>query len=245
MKLKLHPILKEMKMFYQQPPSPMRFKRYLDKLQGGSKGDLKLAISGYNPMAQDHILEKLTELENLGAEQIVSDVLEEFNKKNASNNSEEIEIVLNLADDLKGGWTNKFTTDFDSKFKINALATRAYCAPFFWSSESYSRALIRERTLQYAYRTLYWLKYGRLKTLQDHFKQELFVHRSIEGLQEVNAERDFELLLKFYEENKLSDDYPLIFNFFYGDKVSNSLSYRAFGIGELTGFDLASWSHFR
>ncbi len=46
-------------------------------------------------------------------------------------------------------------------------------------------------------------------------------------------------LINYYEENKEADDYNLIFNFFYGDDASQSLSYPRFGIKDMTGFDLA------
>lgn len=50
MKFQLRPILSEMKDFYSQPISEARFKAYLAKLQGDTKGDMTLPISGFNPM---------------------------------------------------------------------------------------------------------------------------------------------------------------------------------------------------
>jgi len=71
MRFQLRPILSEMKEFYLKPLSTERFEEYLAKFQGGTKGDLKLPISGFNPMAKEHIIGKIEELENLEAESIM------------------------------------------------------------------------------------------------------------------------------------------------------------------------------
>ncbi|MEL7123458.1 MAG: hypothetical protein AAFO07_28690, partial [Bacteroidota bacterium] len=78
MKFELRPILAEMKELYLQPLSVNRFKEYIARLQGDTKGDLSLPISGFNPMAKEHILQKIEELERLEAEQIMQEVIEEF-----------------------------------------------------------------------------------------------------------------------------------------------------------------------
>ena len=128
MKFHLKPILSEIKHLYSQPVSIDRFKQYISKLQGGTKGDLALPIGGFNPMAKEHILQKISELVDLEAERIIEEIIKEFNANLDSSHPEEITVVLNIADDLKGGWTNFFSTDFDSKFKINALVNRNFCA---------------------------------------------------------------------------------------------------------------------
>ena len=116
MKFELRPILSEIKGLYLKPISNNRFKEYTSKLQGNSKGDLSLPIAGFNPMAKEHIIQKIEELESLKAEMILKDVIEEFNANLEKTNSRKIKVVLNIADDLKGGWTNFYSTDFDSKF---------------------------------------------------------------------------------------------------------------------------------
>jgi hypothetical protein len=239
MTFSLYPILQEIKEFYQNPISGERFVEYLKKLQGGSKGDMKLPIGGFNPMAKPHLLEKIADLEEINAEALMIDSLNEVNKSISKDVKEEITVVLNLADDLLGGWTNRYTTDFDSKFKINALVNRSFCTPYFWTSEHYNAKEVKDRTREYAFRTIYWKQNGRLRTLEDHFLQEVFVAKN--STRKWGAEIGGELvdLLLWLEEHRNSDDYSLIFNFFYGDEACQSLGYPTFGVGELTGFDVA------
>jgi len=96
---------------------------------------MALPISGFNPMAKDHILEKITQLQNLGAEKLILSVINKYNSTLKSPQNNTIKIVLNLADDLKGSWTNSYSTDYESKFKLNGFIKRNFCVPYFWTSE--------------------------------------------------------------------------------------------------------------
>ncbi len=239
MKFHLKPILSEIKHLYSQPVSIDRFKQYISKLQGGTKGDLALPIGGFNPMAKEHILQKISELVDLEAERIIEEIIKEFNANLDSSHPEEITVVLNIADDLKGGWTNFFSTDFDSKFKINALVNRNFCAPYVWTSESYTRELIKRRTLEYLNRTFYRIKKPQPKTLEEHLEQEVFSATSENGSYQDYNEASFKKIESYYEENRQSEEYDRIFNFFYGDKGSESLGYKKYGMEKPLGYEYA------
>ena len=226
---------------YAKPRSKERFQEYISMLQDGKKGDLTLPIVGFNPMAKEHILQKLTELKDLKAEQVIQDTLKSINIRLTDEQDQRtFKVVLNLADDLKGGWTNLYTTDYDSKFKINALVSRSFCTPFFWTSESYTEQLIRNRTLEYAFRTIYWLTNPKPKTLKDHIEQEIYVAEMSKIDSDNLDSNDFELLDNFYSKYQESEDYGIVFNFFYGDNASKSLEFSTHGItGKANGFDYA------
>lgn len=238
MKFELVPILSVMEKFYEKPISRMRFQEYLSLLQN-KKGDLRLPIGGYNPMAKTHILDKINSLKVINAEAILADTISFLNSKKTISSSKTIKVVLNLADDFKGGWTNFYTTDFDSKFKINALVERYFCAPFFYTSEDITEEMIKTRTLEYAYRTLFWLKNSRLKTLEDHVKQEIYVFKHVNYTVNFNENLDFKAIKQFYLNHKITEDYSKLFNFFYGDKASKHLNYTTYGIEDVNGFDYA------
>lgn len=240
MQFELIPILSVMEELYETPRSPARFQEYLAKLQGGTKGDMALPIGGFNPMAKEHILEKIHELQALQAEELIGEVLAELNTKQSSKEAITIKVVLNLADDLKGGWTNHYTTDFDSKFKINALVVRNFCTPYFWTSEDYTATSIERKTLEYAYRTIYWKQNEKPKTLANHFAQEVFVQQQVGNSEAPIDASDFREMEELYQAFKDSDDYSLLFNFFYGDEASASLGYATFGVEERAGFRYAS-----
>ncbi len=109
--------------------------------------------------------------------------------------------------------------------------------PIFWSSESFTKELIRKRTLEYVFRTISWLTNPKPKTLKEHFEQEMFVARETKD-ENILSKSDFQELEEFYKKNENTDNYHIIFNFWYGDKASASLGFPTYGIVEsVTGFD--------
>jgi len=117
---------------YSKPRTIESFHEYISILRNGNKGDMVSPIVGFNPMAKDHVVQKLQELKDINAEELMLELINSINKWLAPENSkEEILVVLNLADDLHGAWTNRHTTDYDSKFRIQAFVSRGFCAPHF------------------------------------------------------------------------------------------------------------------
>lgn len=233
------PTIDTMMDLYEKPRTVERFNEYIKLLQGDTKGDLVFPISGFNPMAKEHLLGKLFELKKIDAEKIIAETLEELNAENVDEPADVFNVALNLSDDLKGAWTNRYTSDYDSKFRINAFSARKFCIPVFWSSEDYTAELVRERTLEYAYRTIYWQTNPKPLTLEQHLNQEKFVVANVK-YKRIFPISDCKSIDKFYETHKHSDNYSLIFNFFYGNKASASLSFPLFGLeSETTGFELA------
>ncbi len=220
------PTIQSMLNLYEKPRTDERFQAYLKLLQGDSKGDLVMPIGGYNPMAKEGLVLKLKELQTLKAEQIMAEVLTDINLQISDNqHPTTFKVALNLSDDLQGGWTNRFTSDYDSKFKINALVNRQFCTPIFWSSEEFTEEVIKQRVAEYVFRTVYWLENPKPKTLKDCVEQEQFVAQKT-GL--TSQKWHFETSEDFYQKHQDSDNYHLIFNFFYGNDASKSLEFPCF-----------------
>jgi len=236
MKFKLIPILQRMQDLYQLPLSQERFEQYLLMLQGEQKADMILPITGYNPMGKEHVLSKIKALQNLDAEQIIQEELNNINAIITLKEARIIQVVLNLADDVGGAWTNRYTTDFSSKFDIGALVKRNFCAPYFWTSETYTKELIIQRTRAYLYRTLYVVDKGQPKTLKEHVEQEVYVQTHSNHQQQIQKNNDPKIE-NFYLQNLDSEEYNLIFNFFYGDEASELLGYKTYGMKKNAGWN--------
>lgn len=240
MPFELLPVLDTMLDLYRKPRSRERFQDYLATLQGDKKGDMALPISGFNPMAKEHVLHKLEELKALDAEQLMQIALVDVNATTATRlPAAPIRVVLNLADDLHGGWTNRYTTDYDSKFKLSAFVNRNFCAPYFWTSETVTPDLIRLRTREYAFRTVYWLTHARPQTLKEYVAQEAFVAKNTGAANSRHASA--QKLREFYDTHQQDDRFNVIFNFLYGDDACISLGFPTFGNPEnISGFDFAA-----
>lgn len=241
MKFQVIPVIDAMLELYQKPLAPARFQDYLKLLQGDTKGDLALPLGGFNPMAKEHAREKLQALKALGAEDIAAEVSRDLNKGLSLQQADKIiSIAITLSDDLKGGWTNRYTSDYDSKFKINALLSRNFCTPVFWTGEYFSGDMIRQRILEYAWRTVYRQSNEVPRTLQDHLAQETFVAKQAPA--PVHSANESTPVTKaLYQQHKGSDDYHTIFNFLYGSKASSSLGFPLrFELEDFAGFRYAA-----
>jgi hypothetical protein len=227
------PVIDRMLNLYSIPIGMERFNAYIALLEGEKKGDMSLPIVNYNPMAKPHVSAKLQELKTLGAEKIISDTL----LKLSDDKEPVINVVLNLADDLMGGWTNRYTTDYDSRFRIQAFVKRNFCAPLFWSSENYSEELIAERTIESCRRMLYRREHEQPVTLEEHIRQENFVLKNLSCKKIAEPQT----LQQFYEAHKTSENFITIFNFLYGDEAAEKMGYAPAGIKQaFAGFYFAA-----
>lgn len=216
---------------YRSPANADRFTEYMNILQGNSPGDITMPVTFFNPMGKDHVLKKLMELQELNAEGLIEETLTIINNTaTAAAISGEINVSLALADDMGGGWTNRYTTDYDSKFNINDLLKRGFCNPVFWVSETYSVAKIKERTADYCYRILYRLTSPQPLTLEDHIQQEIFVARHNPFSPQDKPLCDFNSMDAYYNQYKEMSQPPTIFNFLYGDEACKELGHASYGI---------------
>jgi len=222
MHFELLPVLDTIITLYQQPADMTRFKAYLSILEGGTKGGLSVPIGAFNPMAKQAYINKLHELTAINPEFILDNTLRQVNTQindyyKADNSV--LKVCFNLADDLKGGWTNRYTTDYSSKFKIAPLLSRGFCVPIFWVSEEFDEVIVKKRVLEYVYRTIYRSTHKQPETLEEHILQEEFVADSIG---QIRSPRAVDL---FYKQNRQTTELPSIINYLYGDAAAIELGY--------------------
>jgi hypothetical protein len=232
MEFQLLPVIDVMVELYQSPINADRFTNYMKILQGNSPGNISMPITYYNPMGKEHVLKKLLELKKLRVEEVMQETLITINKMLASYDEKKIQVSPALADDLGGGWTNRYTTDYDSKFNVNDMFKRNFCTPLFWVSENYSVEMIKERTADYCYRTFYRSITPQPLTLDDHVKQEAFVADHNTFKREEGPLTNYSTVHTLFKGHKDSTSYPTIFNFLYGDSASKELGHSAYGVRE-------------
>jgi hypothetical protein len=138
------PILENMISIYQKPRTMEdRFVSYMKLVQTSDQKDMARPLAFFNPMAKDHILEKLVEMKKNGFEE----QMEKFCKL-YSTNDVEIDFYFNLADDIGGGWTTRESTH-DLSLKISPYIKRNCGVVVFYASEDITPTLIQERVQFY------------------------------------------------------------------------------------------------
>jgi len=224
----LLPVLDQMLELYQQPRGFQRFRDYLQLALNEKRDDLELPIAVFNPMAKEHVLAKLRELKELDAEALIEQAIHELPFECTAELPGTFQVALNLADDAMGGWTNRYTTDYQSKFQQQALTKRRFCLPLFWVSESYTPQNIHTRVQEYTRRLIYQLQNPKCATLQDHIRQEAFAQQVSSQTERTIAPQ----MKVLYQQYKETSNYPEIFCFLYGDKAGTELGYEPVGVLE-------------
>lgn len=229
MPFQLLPVIDRMIELYEEPPGFDRFHKYIAIINGNSKSDMEMPVGGYNPMAKSHVLHRLKELKAMQAEDIIAEVCAEVNM--VTNIRDIFKVSLTLADDLMGGWTEHCSTDYSSRFKLNAMVKRHFCCVYLYTSEEISEDTIQRQTKACLYRTLYWMEHPKPQTLEQHIGQESAFAKAVPNEEPLSTEA-FDTCKRIYERYKGSSDYPVILSFLYGDKAAKALGYIPLGIPE-------------
>lgn len=239
MRITYQRLLAPLRDLYALPRDMKRFQAYLQLVTGGT-GDIALPLGVANPMAREHALHKLDALIALGAEEVGERATAEAERR-LSRVPGELRSSLVLADDLMGGWTNRFTTDAAARFQGGDLVKRGFATTILWVSESPAHEQIRQDVLATLYRALHVRRHGNPQTLRAMLVQEgragRFAGRAaaLSGADLAHAET----ILAPYLDAPLHTCYPTAFACFYGDEGAVSVGYPPLGLPPFAGLSIA------
>ena len=230
------PVLGTLRELYGLPRDMRRFQRYVATMTGGTE-DIVLPIGVANPMAREHAVAKLDELLALGAEEIGAAAAEEAQAR-MGGLAGEMTASLVLADDVAGGWTNRYTTEASVRFPGRGALKRPFAIGLLWTSESPSADEIRQELLGAIYRLAYQRRHGLPTTLRAMLMQEglagaFAVDRPTLGADKLVRARD---IITPYLDTAA---YPEAFACLYGDVAAEELGYRSLGLPPRAGFAVA------
>jgi hypothetical protein len=230
------PVLGTLRDLYSLPRDFERFRHYLALLLGGTD-DVVLPIALANPMAREHALAKLDALLALGAEEIGSETAREAAARLHSVD-QELKASLVLADDLAGGWTNRYTTEASVRFADQGGLARRFATGLLWTSESPAPLQIRTELLSAIYRATYQLRFGLPTTFRAMLTQEGLA-AAFAGQTAVLSAADLDHVRSVIQHHLDATAYPLIFACLYGDAAAEQLGYPPLGLPPRAGFNLA------
>ncbi|MEO0537311.1 MAG: hypothetical protein AAF215_26075 [Cyanobacteria bacterium P01_A01_bin.123] len=239
MKIEFVPLLQLQRNLYNTPRGQERFRIYLETMLNADASDVELLpMATMNPMGQAHIPAMLDTLLAMNAEAIASLAIAE-----TLNQFDDVAMVCKLglviADDQMGGWTNRYTSEFSSRFEIQNHLKRGWLAVILWTSEVPSVQKVREETLITLYRVTYIQRHGFARTLQEMLNQEGYAMAMAGCQQPTLDEDDIAYTCKVISPHLFTQDYPAIMACLFGDQAAHSLGYRPHGLSERAGFALA------
>ena len=255
MKIEHVPLLQIQRDLYAIPRGYERFQAYLKVMTTPERDDLTLApLAGMNPMGKDHIPALLDEYLALDAEAIAKQAAEEAAAR-LTDVPLERKIGLVVVDDLLGGWTNRYFTEFGLSFGGGSVATaqsdstpgappkrrqyREWLSAVLWTSEAPSAQRVREAASLPIYRAAYMERHGGPRTLGDFLAQEGAVMDDA-GCDGPSLDADDlaytrEVIAPLLE----AEDWPTIMAGAYGDDAARELGYKPHGLSHRAGLALA------
>jgi hypothetical protein len=187
MKLEYVPLLRVQRELQGLPRNYARFQQYLRTMLSENGVELP-PLGSMNPMGKDHVTGLLDALLALDADGIGTQAAADASAA-LRDVPGELKIALVVADDLMGGWTNRYDYEFTLRFGSGRRAFKrdpdsplGYQLPrwlkhlwltaVLWSSEPPAEQAAREAVLLPAYRFAYIHRHGPARTLGDMLIQE-------------------------------------------------------------------------
>ncbi|MEL6158573.1 MAG: hypothetical protein AAGJ95_11270 [Cyanobacteria bacterium J06554_11] len=238
MELDFVPLLQLQRDLYNIPPQE-RFNAYLKAMLKADGSDVALPpFQAMNPMGKAHVVEMLDALLAMEADVVAAEAIAQI-QNSLKEISGTFQIGLVVVDDLMGGWTNRYTTEFSDRFQTEHSFNRGWLSAPLWTSETPFRSVVREATLTAAYRAAYIQQYGFAQTLQEMLNQEGYAMAMADcerpRLDEADMTYTHEVMLPHFQ----TQDQPMIMACLFGDRAAHSLGYEPQGLSERAGFALA------
>ena len=256
MKIEHVPLLQIQRDLYAIPRGYERFQAYIKVMTTPERDDLTLApLAGMNPMGKDHIPALLDEYLALDAEAIAKQAADEAAAR-LTDVPLERKIGLVIVDDLLGGWTNRYFTEFGLSFSGRSVATaqsepappaappkrrqyREWLSAVLWTSEPPSAQRVREATQLPMYRAAYMERHGAPRTLGDFLAQEGEVMAAAGCAEPSLDAEDLAYTREVLAPLLGAEDWPTIMAGAYGDSAARELGYQPHGLSHRAGLALA------
>jgi hypothetical protein len=238
MELEFVPLLQVQRDLYGLPRGMERFRAYLRTMVDPNTGDLELPLVAMNPMGKEHVPALLDRLLELQADD-VGDAAVASVREQLRDEPGRFRVGLVVADDARGGWTNRYTTEFSHRFEGVALYKRGWVVGLLWSSETPAQTTIREEILTAIHRAAHIQRHGAAKSLSSMLAQE-GVAMAMAGCVEPRLDPDDLTYTRQVLEPLLdATDRATVMACLFGDDVANTLGYRPQGLSHRAGLALA------
>jgi hypothetical protein len=224
---------------YRLPRGMERFREYLRTMVDAGSGDLELPLVAMNPMGKEHVPAMLDLLLNMGA-----DDLGEAAVASAAPGLVDVpgrfRVGLVVADDLKGGWTNRWASELGHRQGSPALHRRGWAVGLLWTSEPEpARAAVQEEVLTAIFRAAHVLQHGVPTTLAQMLAQE-GTAMARAGCTTPTLEPDDlaytrEVIAPLLDRS----DHAALMPCLFGDEAAHALGYPPQGLSPRAGLALA------
>ena len=239
MNIEFVPLLQIQRDLYSLPKGPERFRAYLKTMVNSDGTDVRLPpLVAMNPMGKNHVPDLLDSLLAMEAETAAAHASAEA-VSHLAGVSGDIKLGLVVVDDLMGGWTNRYFSEFFHRFEGPSAYKRGWISAWIWSSEAPALQAVREEVMAVIFRAAYVLEHGAAVTLADMLAQEGHV-MAMAGCSEPSLDApDLDYTREVLQPNLEATDLPTLIPCLFGDPAAHALGYPPQGLSHRAGLALA------
>jgi hypothetical protein len=238
MALTFVPLLRVQRDLYALPRGMERFREYIRTMTDAETGDLALPLVAMNPMGKDHVPALIDAYLALDAEKIAEEATNEFVRRGGSLDAS-YRVALVVSDDLKGGWTNRWASEYSHRIEYAAITRRGWLVGLLWTSEPASAQNVREAVLTSIHRAEYLHTHAAPVTLGEMLDQEGYAMWRAGCITPQLDDDDLAYTRSVVEPLRGAQDRATVMACLFGDAAANALGYPPQGLSDRAGLALA------
>ncbi len=251
MNLDYVPLIRVMRELHRLPLGRERFRQYLRTIfPGGENADQLLPLVAMNPMGKEHVTALLDTLLAMDGDGIAARALHEAAAK-MSYLVGDYKVGIVVADDLRGGWTNRYANEFTYRFgpehrRLRAEPSRRprwqkddWIMGVLWSSEPAAADAVRQAVQTAVYRLAYVQQHGQAGTLRSMLAQEGHVMARAGCTAPVLDADDIEYTRAVLAPHLDATDMRTCIECLFGDEPGRTLGFTPRGLSPWAGLALA------
>lgn len=251
MTLTFVPLLQVQRDLYALPRGMERFREYIRTMTDAETGDLALPLVAMNPMGKDHVPALIDAYLALGAEKIAQDSIDDVRRAAALTpavpataeavalRTNDYKVGLIVSDDLKGGWTNRWASEFSHRIEYAAITKRGWIVGILWTSEPTSTQNVRDAVLTSIYRVDYLQTHPAPKTLGEMLDQEGYAMARAGCTTPALDDDDLAYTREVVAPLRQATDRATVMACLFGDTAAKALGYEPSGLSDRAGLALA------
>ena len=217
------PLLQIQRDLLDAPRGGARFQQYLATMRTAD-GELRLPLAAFNPMSKAHVGDLLDQLLALDAEAIGAQSMGDAAAQLGMSGEQQVGLVI--ADDAKGGWTNRWLYEAKHCFEGRYEHRRGFITTLLWSSEPADAETLRQKVRAALFRHEWIGRNGLAKTLGQMVLQEAeAAHFASVPMETLNAEQQ-----AVVASHLATEHYPTIIACLYGDEAAEACGYNPLGL---------------
>ena len=237
MQLTFVPLLRVQRELYAMPRGMERFREYIKTVVDAETGDLALPLVAMNPMGKDHVPALIDEYLALGAEEIAEEATAKAVALQASDRAYRVALVV--SDDLKGGWTNRWASEYCHRIEGAAITKRGWLVGMLWTSEPAAAQNVRDAVLTSIHRAEYLQTHAAPATLGAMLDQEGYAMARAGCTTPQLDDDDLAYTRSVITPHLGATDRATVIACMFGDRAAAALGYPPQGLSDRAGLAMA------